>query len=55
VREDLLGSHFADQSVAELFNPSRFWISPGYVSSYPVGERFGYTSDAELAGKLRSK
>jgi hypothetical protein len=49
VREDLVAGRFADQDVAALFNPARFWLSPGYVSSYPTGERFGYTSDAALA------
>jgi hypothetical protein len=48
VREDLVAGHFADQDVAALFNPARFWLSPGYVSSYPTGERFDYTSDAAL-------
>ena len=48
VREDLVASHFADQDVAALFNPARFWLSPGYVSSFPTGERFNYTSDAAL-------
>jgi hypothetical protein len=48
VRGDLAAGHFADEDVAALFNPARFWLSPGYVSSYPTGERFGYTSDAAL-------
>lgn len=48
VRADLAGDHFSDEDVAALFNPARFWLSPGYVSSYPTGERFDYTSDAAL-------
>jgi hypothetical protein len=55
VREDLLGNHFADQSVAELFNPARFWLSAGYVAGFPVGERFDYESDAALGDDLRRK
>jgi hypothetical protein len=51
VRSDLAGNHFADEDIAALFNPTRFWLSPGYVSSYPTGERFNYTSDAELKSK----
>lgn len=51
VRSDLAGNHFAEEDVAALFNPARFWLSPGYVSSYPTGERFGYTSDAALRSK----
>lgn len=51
VRKDLAGNHFADENVAELFNPARFWISAGYVSSFPTGERFDYTSDAKLTSK----
>ena len=51
VRRDLAGKHFADEDVAALFNPARFWLSPGYVSSYPTGERFTYTSDAALKSK----
>jgi hypothetical protein len=51
VRSDLAGNHFADEDVAALFNPARFWLSPGYVSSYPTGERFTYTSDAALKSK----
>jgi hypothetical protein len=48
VRSDLAGHHFAEEDVAALFNPARFWLSPGFVSSYPTGERFTYTSDAAL-------
>jgi hypothetical protein len=51
VRSDLAGNHFAEEDVAALFNPSRFWLSPGFVSSYPTGERFAYTSDAALRSK----
>jgi hypothetical protein len=51
VRSDLAGNHFAEEDVAALFNPARFWLSPGYVSSYPTGERFTYTSDAALKSK----
>jgi hypothetical protein len=51
VRSDLAGNHFADEDVAALFNPARFWLSPGYVSSYPTGERFTYTSDAALKSR----
>lgn len=54
VRGDLAAGHFADEDVAALFNPARFWLSPGFVSSYPTGERFAYTSDAALGDRLRN-
>jgi len=54
VRADLAGDLFAEPDVAALFNPARFWLSPGFVSSYPTGERFAYTSDAALGDSLRN-
>lgn len=54
VRSDLAGGHFADGDAATLYNPARYWLTPGYVAGHPPGERFGYTSDAELEGKRRS-
>ena len=54
VRSDLAADHFADGDAASLYNPARFWLTPGYVAGHLPGERFGYTSDAELDGKLRN-
>lgn len=54
VRADLAADHFADGDASALFNPARYWLTPGYVAGHPPGERFSYTSDAELEGKLRS-
>ena len=54
VRDDLAAGRFADGDAAALFNPARYWLTPGYVAGHPPGERFGYTSDAELGKILRS-
>jgi len=54
VRRDLAGGHFADGDAATLYNPARYWLTPGYGVGHPPGERFGYTSDAELEGKEKS-
>jgi hypothetical protein len=51
VRADLAGSQFAEPDAAALYNPARYWLTAGFVSGHPPGERFGYTSDAALAGK----
>jgi len=54
VRSDLAAGHFADEDVAALFNPARYWLSPGYVAGHPPGEHFDYTSDAALEKALKS-
>lgn len=48
VRSDLVADRFADGDVAALFNPARYWLTPGFVSGHPPGQRFGYVSDAAL-------
>ncbi len=53
VRSDLAGGHFADGNAAALYNPALYWMPYGYVAGHPPGERFGYTSDTELEGRLR--
>ena len=34
---------------------ARYWLSAGFVSGHPPGERYGYLSDAALGDLLRSK
>jgi len=48
VRADLAGDHFAVGDAASLYNPSRIWLTPGFVAGFPARERFDYTSDAAL-------
>ena len=48
VREDLAGDRFAEPDVSALYNPARYWLTPGYVAGHPPGGRFGYTSDEKL-------
>ena len=55
VRDDLAAGHFAECDAAVLYNPARYWLTPGYAAGHPPGERFGYTSDAELEAGLRSR
>ena len=50
VRSDLAGDRFADEDVAALYNPARYWLTPGYAAGHPPGGRFGYTSDEKLKG-----
>jgi hypothetical protein len=50
VRDDLAADRFADADVGALYNPARYWLTPGYASGHPPGEHFDYTSDAELEG-----
>lgn len=49
VRADLAGDRFAAGDAAALYNPARYWLTPGFVAGHPPGERFGYSSDAALA------
>jgi hypothetical protein len=55
VRDDLVADHFAEGDAAALYNPARYWLTPGFVSGHPPGQRFGYTSDASLEGAPRSR
>ena len=55
VRDDLTAGHFADGDVAALYNPARYWLTPGIVAGHPPGTRFDYLSDAALEAGLRSK
>jgi hypothetical protein len=55
VRADLAGDHFAEADARSLYNPARYWLSAGFVSGHPPGERYGYLSDAALGDSLRSK
>lgn len=55
VREDLAAGHFAEGDAAALYNPARYWLTPGFVSGHPPGQRFGYASDASLEDPLRSR
>ena len=52
VRAELAAGHFADGDASTLYNPARYWLTPGYVAGHPPGERFGYTSDAALERKF---
>jgi hypothetical protein len=49
VRAELAGDRFADENVALLYNPPRYWLVAAYPSGHPPGQQFDYTSDAELA------
>lgn len=49
VRANLAGEHFATGDAAALYNPSRIWLTPGFVAGFPARDRFQYTSDAALA------
>ncbi|HTP61158.1 MAG TPA: FkbM family methyltransferase [Burkholderiales bacterium] len=51
VRGDLVSDKFAAGDVAALYNPARNWITPGFASGHPPGERFGYVSDAVLMSR----
>lgn len=55
VRSELAGNHFAEAEPAALYNPARYWLTTGFVSGHPPGERFGYTSDAALARGSEAK
>src|SRR5258706_15466149 len=48
VRAELAADHFAEADARQLYNPARYWLSAGYVSGHPPGERYGYVSDAAL-------
>lgn len=48
VREDLIADRFAGGDAAELYNPARYWLTPGFQSGHLPGQRFDYTSDARL-------
>jgi hypothetical protein len=51
VRQDLAGDKFAQGGAAELFNPARYYLTPGYAAGHPPGGHFSYTSDAALRNK----
>jgi hypothetical protein len=51
VRSDLASDRFAEADAGLLYNPARYWLSAGYVSGHPPGERYGYLSDAELRSR----
>jgi hypothetical protein len=51
VRSDLVGNHFAGGGAAGLYNPARYWLTPGIVAGHWPGDRFGYTTDAALTSK----
>ena len=53
VREDLAAGHFAEGDAASLYNPARYWLTPGFVSGHPPGQRFGYVSDVSLEDPLK--
>ena len=55
VRAELAADRFADADARLLYNPARYWLSAGFVSGHPPGERYGYQSDAALGDLLRSK
>lgn len=55
VRDDLVAGRFADGDAASLYNPARYWLSHGFAAGHPPGDRFGYTSDAELERDLTSR
>jgi len=50
VRGDLAADHFSEDDAAALYNPARYWLTPGYVAGHPPGGHFAYTSDAKLKG-----
>ena len=52
VRTDLAGDRFAAGDAARLYNPARYWLTPGFVAGHPPGARFNYSSDAALARAL---
>jgi hypothetical protein len=55
VRADLAADHFADGDAAALYNPARFWLTPGFVSGHvPSRTNFGYLSDAALEEASRN-
>jgi hypothetical protein len=55
VRAELAADRFAEADARLLYNPARYWLSAGFVSGHPPGERYGYLSDAALGDLLRSK
>lgn len=55
VRADLAADRFAAGDAAALYNPARYWLTPGFVAGHPPGERFDYLSDAALEQALRSR
>jgi hypothetical protein len=48
VRAELASDRFAEADARLLYNPARYWLSAGFVSGHPPGERYGYVSDAAL-------
>jgi hypothetical protein len=49
VRSDLAADHFAEGGAAALYNPPRYWMTPGFAPGHSPGHRFDYLSDAAIA------